>query len=82
MVIGSKHSNRLLKVKVTNMPACFISFYSSRELFMPHGTLVQVGDVIKRPKLARTLERISHDPHAYYNGSLARDVAADIQEYS
>lgn len=32
------------------------------------------------PLLAKTFETIADDPHAMYNGSLADDVVADIQE--
>lgn len=32
------------------------------------------------PLLAKTFETIADDPHALYNGSLAEDVVADIQE--
>lgn len=32
------------------------------------------------PLLAKTFETIADDPHALYNGALAEDVVADIQE--
>nr|XP_034317079.1 glutathione hydrolase 1 proenzyme-like [Crassostrea gigas] len=38
------------------------------------------GETIKMPLLAKTFETIADDPHALYNGSLAEDVVADIQE--
>jgi len=46
-----------------------------------NGSLVQEGDLLKNPKLAATLRRISDDPTTYYNGSLARDIVDDIAEY-
>ena len=46
------------------------------------GTLVETGDIITRPKLAKTLSIIADDPTAYYDPSkqLAQDVVADIQD--
>ena len=36
---------------------------------------------MRQPKLARTLEIIAEEgPNAFYDGSLSRDVALDIQE--
>ncbi len=46
----------------------------------PDGTLYKEGDVIRRPKLALTLRRIAEDPLSFYNGTLASDIIADIQE--
>ena len=43
---------------------------------MPHNE----GDIIRRPKLAKTLKVIAADPMSFYNGSLADDIIADIQE--
>ena len=46
------------------------------------GTLVETGDIITRPKLAKTLSIIADDPTAYYDPSnqLAQDIVADIQD--
>lgn len=44
------------------------------------GNLLTEGDIIKLPKLADTFEKISQDPFSFYNGSLADDIVADIQE--
>ena len=49
---------------------------------MPDGRLVRTGDYLKRPKLARTLERIANDPDIYYNGTMAQEIEDDIAEYS
>ena len=48
------------------------------------GSPVSEGDIIKRPKFAKTLEIISRDPDAFYNpeSQLAKDIVADIQEQS
>lgn len=44
------------------------------------GSLYEEGDILKRPKLAVTLERIANDPHTFYNGTLAEDIVKDINE--
>ena len=46
----------------------------------PDGTLYVEGDIMKRQKLAVTFRRIAEDPFTFYNGSLAQDIVADIQE--
>jgi len=45
------------------------------------GSLIQEGDLLKNPKLARTFRRIAQDPMTYYNGSLAREIVDDISDY-
>jgi gamma-glutamyltranspeptidase len=35
---------------------------------------------MKRPKLALTLRRIAENPTSLYDGPLANDIVADIQE--
>ncbi|KAH3790999.1 hypothetical protein DPMN_169208 [Dreissena polymorpha] len=45
------------------------------------GALYIEGEIMKLPKLARTFELIADKgPHAFYNGTLADDIVADIQE--
>ena len=54
---------------------------SCRSIFVNNdGTVKKEGDTMKRPLLAQTLRRIAEDPHTFYEGSLARDVASDLQE--
>ena len=72
----------MIKLFIQFLKTTFISFHS--ELFVKeNGELVEEGDTLVRPKLARTLEIISEDPNAFYNPSsqLAQDIIADIQEY-
>jgi len=45
------------------------------------GSLVKEGDLLKNPKLAQTLLRIAEDPMSFYNGSLAREIVNDINDY-
>lgn len=45
------------------------------------GRLYEAGDILKRPKLARTLETIANKGvDAFYNGELSKDIAADIRD--
>jgi len=46
-----------------------------------NGSLIQEGDLLKNPKLARTLQRIAADPMTYYNGSMAQEIVDDIADY-
>ena len=48
---------------------------------MRNGELLKEGDIIKRPKMAKTLRRIAEDEFTFYNGSLAQDIVKDIAEY-
>ncbi len=43
--------------------------------------MIQEGDLLVNPKLGATLRRIADDPMAYYNGTLADDIVADLTEY-
>jgi len=64
----------------TGFTLCLVC--SSRELFVKEdGSLIQEGDLLKNPKLARTFRRIAQDPMTYYNGSLAREIVDDISDY-
>lgn len=38
------------------------------------------GEIMTVPKLAKTFEVIANDPLTLYDGALADDVVADIQE--
>lgn len=52
------------------------------ELFVKKdGSLIQEGDLLRNPKLAKTFRRIAADPTTYYNGSLAREIVDDITDY-
>lgn len=45
------------------------------------GEIYKVGEIMKRPKLAKTLEIIAEEgADAFYSGSLAANVTADIAE--
>ena len=40
------------------------------------GVVVKEGDILKRPKLAKTFDTLAKDGYSYYNGSLALDMIA------
>lgn len=54
----------------------------ARKLFSDKdGKLLKAGDMMKREKLADTLEMIANKgPDAFYNGKTAEDLIRDIQE--
>lgn len=53
-----------------------------RALLMRNGDPVKEGDIIRRPKLAATLQKIAESPMDFYDprSQLAQDIAADIQD--
>ncbi|MFT4111179.1 gamma-glutamyltransferase [Silvibacterium sp.] len=55
-------------------------FPESRKLFQRNGNLYQAGERFVQPELAETLTRISKDPSTFYTGSMATELAAEIQK--
>ena len=52
----------------------------ARQLLLDEeGNLKKLGEVIKNPELAATLEKIRDNPNSFYNGSLAEDIAKDME---
>lgn len=52
-----------------------------RELFKPNGFLLRIGDVLRRPKLANTYERIAeHGADIFYKGAIAQQIVKDVRE--
>ena len=55
--------------------------YIFRDIILKdNGQMVTEGDLIKMDRLADTLETIASDPASFYNGSLAEDIVADLEE--
>lgn len=55
-------------------------FAESKRIFQRDGNYYKVGEVLKQPELARTLERIAKNPDDFYRGAMARELAAAIQK--
>ena len=53
-------------------------FAEYRRIFQRNGKFYQPGEIFRQPELAKTLEQISADPGAFYKGSIARQIAADM----
>ena len=46
------------------------------------GTFYKVGERLKNPDMARTLERIAaHGPDDFYTGAISREIVADMEEH-
>src|SRR5271157_2653167 len=55
-------------------------FPESKRIFLRNGNYYQPGDLFKQPELAHTLERLAKDPDPFYQGAMARELAAAIQK--
>ena len=56
-------------------------YEGSADLFFPDGEAIQAGDVLKRPELADTFERIAqHGAAGFYEGPVAEEMAEVLQE--
>ena len=49
-------------------------------LFEEDGEIKKLGQIIKMPKFAKTLETIRDDPEDFYTGQLAKDIAKEVQD--
>jgi gamma-glutamyltranspeptidase / glutathione hydrolase len=59
--------------------ARFAQFTSTRDLFLPGGTLPEVGSIFRNPDLADTYRQIaSHGIGALYSGSVGQDVVEAV----
>jgi gamma-glutamyltranspeptidase/glutathione hydrolase len=55
-------------------------FPESKRIFQRDGNYYQPGELFKQPELAHTLERIAKDPDDFYQGAMARELAAAIHK--
>ncbi len=54
-------------------------FPESRRIFQRNGNFYKPGETFRQPELARTLEQIAQNPEDFYQGTMARQLAAAIQ---
>lgn len=47
-------------------------------IFLPDGHPLRVGDILKQPDLAATLQRIAADPQEFYHGETAAAIAQEM----
>jgi gamma-glutamyltranspeptidase/glutathione hydrolase len=57
-------------------------FPESRRIFQRDGNYYKAGEILRQPELASALERIAKDPEDFYDGAMARELAAFIQKLS
>jgi len=58
----------------------FLKYESSGALFFPNGEPLQVGDTLRNPDLAWTLQQIADGgADAFYKGEIARRMVADLR---
>jgi len=78
-VLDSFHAEDLQKGSARMEKAGFA--VSAAAFRRPDGSDYQAGDLWKQPELAVTLEQIANDgPHAFYQGSLADKMVAEVQK--
>lgn len=52
-----------------------------RELYAPDGNILEIGSMLKRPKLARTYEKIAkYGAKVFYQGEMAEQIVNDVKE--
>ena len=55
------------------------SFAESKRIFQRNGDLYKEGEIFRQPELARTLERIAHDPADFYHGQMAHELISELK---
>jgi gamma-glutamyltranspeptidase / glutathione hydrolase len=55
-------------------------FADSRRIFQRNGSYLKVGETLRQPELARTLERIAANPDDFYRGKMAQELVADLKK--
>lgn len=68
-----------LAQSLERMLPAFSKYPASRAQFSKHGTPYAVGDVLRQPDLARTLQRIAdHGPQGFYQGQTAQLIEREM----
>jgi gamma-glutamyltranspeptidase/glutathione hydrolase len=55
-------------------------FPASRQIFQRDGKYYQAGEIFRQPELAATLETIAATPDDFYQGKMARQIAAAVEQ--
>jgi len=55
-------------------------FPESKRIFQRDGNYYKAGELFRQPELARTLQRIATRPADFYQGAMARELAAAMQK--
>jgi gamma-glutamyltranspeptidase / glutathione hydrolase len=55
---------------------------AARQIFLPKGQPLQVGEQLIQTDLAKTLSTIARDPQDFYRGKIAQQIAADMRNNS
>ena len=72
-VLTSEEADALHDDILTRFPA-------SQRIFQRDGDFYKAGDTFRQPELAETLRHIAADPTDFYHGSMARRIAAAVQQ--
>jgi gamma-glutamyltranspeptidase len=71
---------RILDLRLKSHGEWILKNEQFKQVFAPNGTVLGFGDLIKRPKLAATLEKISKEgAKALYEGEIAKEIIDTIQ---
>jgi gamma-glutamyltranspeptidase/glutathione hydrolase len=54
------------------------AFAESKRIFQRNGDLYKEGEIFRQPELARTLDRIAHDPADFYHGKMAHELIEEL----
>ena len=55
---------------------------TAQKIYLPNGKAPKIGQVVKLPQLANTLNEIgTHGSEAFYTGKIAADIASTVKKY-
>jgi gamma-glutamyltranspeptidase / glutathione hydrolase len=58
----------------------FLLFPSSRAAFLePEGSVAEIGQILRQPELAQSLQRLADNPGDFYQGKIAEMIVAAVQ---
>lgn len=67
----------------TDMDYNAARFEGFAELYLEHGKRNELGDLVKNPDLADTMEQVAeHGADWFYNGPIAKEIVSAVQRYS